>query len=100
LGVGVIDFDDPLADILTLLGFLPLGFLVFVIVWATLTCFADAVRARWARLRQRRSTPWLLVMRATFPMRHYLLRRAEAEAKRQMLEIGFKALLQQRDEHR
>jgi hypothetical protein len=94
------DFNDP-GDVFALVwAAVPLALLLLVPLCERLVRFGRTVRARWVRFRQRSAVPWLLVMRSTFPMRRYLLRRAQAETERKMLALGFEALLRQRGERR
>ena len=94
------DFSDP-GDIFAVAwAVVPLALLLLMPLCARLVRYGRIRRARLVRLRQRSATPWLLAMRATFPMRRYLLRRVQAETERKMLALGFEELLQRRGERR
>jgi hypothetical protein len=96
----VTDSNDPGDIFAAVWAATPLALLLLVPLCERLARFGRTSRVRWVRLRQRSATPWLLAMRSTFPMRRYLLRRAQAETERKMLAHGFEMLLRQRGERR
>jgi hypothetical protein len=96
----VIDFANLSDAFWSVLDLTTGGLLTWMIGLALWAWLKDKTRVQWARLRQRAATPWLVAMRSTFPMRRYLLRRAQAETERKMLALGFDELLRRRGERR
>ena len=94
------DFSNPSDAFWSVLDLTTGGLLTVVIGRGVLAWLSDWWQPRWTRLRRRGATPWMVTMRATLPMRRYLLRRAQAETERRMLAHGFEMLLRERGDRR